>query len=178
MFRGVVADSVRGLEFLLTRPEVDAARVIVAGNDIALITAGLAAGATHVVATPALFYRTAELAPKTQAYPLEEINDYVRLYPARAESVRRTLTCFDLGGFAPHVTAATLLMAGAPGTLLDGAGAAASGHGVAWHRPCSTSLSNRSTRTACTPSAGWPHSAGSRTCRASSRSTGATSAGC
>jgi cephalosporin-C deacetylase len=121
VFRGVVADSVRGLEFLLTRSEVDAARVIVAGNDIALITGGLAAGATHVVATPALFYRTAELAPKTPAYPLEEINDYVRLYPARAEAVRRTLTYFDLGGFAPHVTAATLLMAGAPGTLLDGA---------------------------------------------------------
>ena len=27
---------------------------------------------------PALFYKTAELAPRTQAYPLEEINDYLR----------------------------------------------------------------------------------------------------
>jgi cephalosporin-C deacetylase len=120
MFRGVVADSVRGLEFLLTRREVDATRVVVAGNDIALITAALTAGATHVVATPALFYRTADLAPKTQAYPLEEINDYLRLYPARAGAVRRTLAYYDLLGLAPRVTAATLLMAGAPGTLLDG----------------------------------------------------------
>src|SRR2546425_6443505 len=88
IFRGIVADSVRGLEFLLTRREVDAARVIVAGNDLALITAALTAGATHVVASPALFYRTAELAPQTQAYPLAEINDYPRMYPARAEAGR------------------------------------------------------------------------------------------
>jgi cephalosporin-C deacetylase len=121
VFRGIVADSVRGLEFLLTRAEVDPARVVVAGNDLALITAASTAGATHVVTTPALFYKTAELAPKTQAYPLEEINDYVRTYPARAEAVRRTLAHYDLVSFAPRVAAATLLMAGAPGTLLDGA---------------------------------------------------------
>ena len=120
-FRGVVADAVRGLEFLLTRREVDAAHVIVAGNDFALLTAALTAGATHVVTAPALFYRTAELAPKTQAYPLEEINDYLRLHPARAEAVRRTLAHFDLVGLAPRVAAATLVMAGAPGSLLDGA---------------------------------------------------------
>lgn len=121
IFRGIVADSVRGLEFLLTRPEVDPARLVVAGNDLALITAASTAGAMHVVTTPALFYKTAELAPKTQAYPLEEINDYIRTYPACADDVRRTLAYCDLLGFAPRVTAATLLMAGAPGTLLDGA---------------------------------------------------------
>jgi cephalosporin-C deacetylase len=120
-FRGIVADAIRGLEFLLTRREVDAARVVVAGNDIALLTAALTAGATHVVTAPALFYRTAELAAKTQAYPLEEINDYLRLHPARAEAVRRTLANFDLVGLAPRVTVATLVMAGAPGSLLDGA---------------------------------------------------------
>ena len=119
VFRGIAADSVRGLEYLLTRPEVDSARVVVVGNDLALITAALTAGATHVVTTPALFYKTAALAPKTQAYPLEELNDYVRTYPARAEAARHTLAYWDLLGFAPGVTASTLLMAGAPGTLLD-----------------------------------------------------------
>jgi cephalosporin-C deacetylase len=120
VFRGVVADSVRGLQFLSTRPELDRSRVVVAGNDVALITAALADGATHVVAAPALFYRTAELAPATTAYPLEEINDYLRLYPARAEAVRRTLAYYELQTFAPRVTATTLLMAGAPGSTLDG----------------------------------------------------------
>jgi cephalosporin-C deacetylase len=121
VFRDVVADSVRGLEFLLGRREVDNTRVVVVGNDVALITAGLAGGATHVVATPALFYDTATLAPQSQAYPLEEVNDYLRLYPGRAAAVRRTLAHFDLRASAPRVTAATLLMAGAPGSLLDGA---------------------------------------------------------
>jgi cephalosporin-C deacetylase len=118
-FRGIVADSVRGLEVLLTRREVDRARVVVSGNDIALITAALGSGATHVVTTPALFYRTMELAPKTHAYPLEEINDYLHLHPRRAEAARRTLAHYDLLGFAPRVTGATLVMAGAPGSLLD-----------------------------------------------------------
>jgi cephalosporin-C deacetylase len=120
IFRGIVADSVRGLQFLLTRRELDAARVVVIGNDMALITAALTGGATHVVAAPALFYKTAELAPRTQAYPLEEINDYLRMFPARAEAVRRTLAHYDLCAFAPRVTATTLLMVGAPGALLDG----------------------------------------------------------
>jgi len=120
IFRGIVADSVRGLHYLLTRPELDTARVVMMGNDIALITAALSPGATHVVTAPALFYNTAELAPKTKAYPLEEINDYLRMFPARAEAVRRTLAYYDLRAFAPRVTATTLLMAGPPGSLLAG----------------------------------------------------------
>jgi cephalosporin-C deacetylase len=119
IFRGIVADAVRGLEFLLTRRELDAARVVVVGNDIALITAALHTGATHVVVTPALFYHTAELAAKTQAYPLEEINDYLRAFPAQTAAVHRTLTYYDLHAFAPRITATTLLMAGSPGSLLD-----------------------------------------------------------
>jgi cephalosporin-C deacetylase len=119
IFRNLAADSVRGLEFLLTRPELDPSRVVVVGNDLALITAALHPGATHVVASPALFYRTAELAPRTQTYPLEEINDYLRAFPARAAAVHRTLAYYDLQAFAPRVMATTLLMAGAPGTLLD-----------------------------------------------------------
>jgi cephalosporin-C deacetylase len=118
IFRGLAADSVRGLEFLRTRPELDPSRVVVVGNDLALITAALPSGATHVVSTPAFFYRAAELAPRTQAYPLEEINDYLRASPASAAAVRRTLAYFDLQAFAPRVTATTLLMAGAPGSLL------------------------------------------------------------
>jgi cephalosporin-C deacetylase len=120
IFRSIVADSVRGLQFLSTRGELDRSRVIVVGNDIALITAALMEGATHVVAAPALFYKTAELAPTTQAYPLEEINDYLRLFPEHAEAVRRTLSYYDLRTFAPRVAARTLLIAGAPGSLLDG----------------------------------------------------------
>ncbi len=121
VFRGVVADSVRGLQYLLARPELDRARVVLVGNDVALITAALADGATHVVTSPALFHDTAALAPKTHAYPLEEINDYVRAFPARAAAMRETLAHFDLKTFAPRVTAKTLVLAGARGSALDAA---------------------------------------------------------
>ncbi len=119
IFRGIAADAIRGLEFLLTRPELDPSRVVVVGNDMALITAALGQGATHVVTTPALFYNATELAPRTQAYPLEELNDYNRMFPHQQTSVRQTLGYYDLQGFAPNVTANTLIMAGTPGSLLD-----------------------------------------------------------
>jgi cephalosporin-C deacetylase len=119
IFRGLAADSVRGLEFLLTRPELDPSRVVVVGNDLALITAALHPGATQVVTTPTLFFRTAELAPKTQAYPLEEINDYLRTFPGKAAAVRQTLAYFDLTALAPRVRATTLLMGGPAGSTLD-----------------------------------------------------------
>jgi hypothetical protein len=89
------------------------------GNDLALIAAALHPGATQMVTTPALFYHTAELAPRTQAYPLEEINDYLRTFPGKAAAVHQTLAYYDLTVLAPRVTAATLLMAGPPGSVLD-----------------------------------------------------------
>jgi cephalosporin-C deacetylase len=119
IFRGIVADSVRGLQFLLTRRELDPTRVVVVGNDMALITTALQPGATHVVTAPQLFHDTAELAPKTRAYPLEEINDYLRAFPSRVENVRQTLAYYDLEAFAPRSSATTLVMAGAPGAVPD-----------------------------------------------------------
>ena len=119
IFRGIAADCVRGLEFLLTRPELDPSRIVAIGNDLALITASLHQGITHLICTPDLFHRAADRAPKTDAYPLEEINDYLRLYPNREDAVQQTLSYFDLDWFAPRVKATTLLMAGAPGSLTD-----------------------------------------------------------
>lgn len=120
VFRGVAADSVRGLEYLTARSEVDASRVVLSGNDLALITAALGKGATHVVCAPSLFYDTVTLASRTSSYPLEEVNDYLRMFPSRRDAVVDTLDRFDLRRFAPSVNSRTLLLAGAPGSLLDG----------------------------------------------------------
>ena len=119
VYRGIVADCVRGLEYLAARPEVDGTRIAAIGNDLALTTAALSAQVTHVVCTPALLYATADLAQRTGAYPLEEINDYLRLHPTRREAVHRTLSYFDLRWFGSQVGATTLLMAGADGAALD-----------------------------------------------------------
>jgi hypothetical protein len=40
------------------------------------------------------------------------------MWPGQAEAVQRTLAYYDLRAFAPRVQATTLLMAGAPGSLL------------------------------------------------------------
>ena len=121
VYRGIVADCCRGVEYLASRPEVDGTRIAAIGPDLALTTAALCPQITHAVCGPALSYTAAELAPRTGAYPLEEINDYLRLHPERQELVHRTLSYFDIRWFAPRVSATTLLMAGAGGTALDAA---------------------------------------------------------
>ena len=125
IFRGTAADSVRGMEYLLMRDEVDADRVVAIGNDMALVTAALHDGVTHVVCQPGLLVDTLKLAARTGDYPLEEINEYLNLHPERREAVADTLGYFDLSGFAPRVNARTLLMAGAPGSSLDAEGLSA-----------------------------------------------------
>lgn len=125
IFRGTAADSARGLEYLLTRTEVDAGRVVAIGNDMALITAGLREGATHVICQPGLFVDTLAKAAGTGDYPLEEINDYLKLYPERKDAVSETLSYFELAKFAPRVKARTLLMAGSAGGSLDAHGLSA-----------------------------------------------------
>ena len=121
IYRGIVADCCRGLEYLAGRPEVDGTRLAAIGTDLALVTAALCPQITHLVCSPVNSYRAADLAPGTRAYPLEEINDYLRQNPAQREQVRRTLSYFDLRWFAPQVGANTLLMAEADGNSLDAA---------------------------------------------------------
>ena len=121
VYRGIVADCCRGLEYLVGRPEVDGARVAAIGTDLALITAALCPQVTHAICAPTLMYDAAALAARTTAYPLEEINDYLRRHPDRRERVQHTLSYYDLRWFAPRVRAATLLMAGSAGDALDAA---------------------------------------------------------
>lgn len=122
IFRAIAADCVRGLEFLLSRPEeeVDATRIVASGNDMALLTAALHPGVTHLVFAPQLFFGTSELAQRAREYPLAEVSDYLRLYPSRKAAVEKTLSYYDLRWFAPDVRASTLVLAGPEGSLLDG----------------------------------------------------------
>jgi len=112
IYRGIVADCCRVVDFLLTRPEVDQNRIALVGDDLALLTAALRPAVDALYCAPAIFYATQQLAPRTKGYPLEEINEYVRTDPAKAEQVWRTLAYFDLRHFAPKVPADTLLVTG------------------------------------------------------------------
>ncbi len=118
VFRGIVADAIRGLEFVSMVAEVDASSVVAIGNDVALQAVALVGKASHVVSTPTLFFDSVGLAAHTESYPLAEINDYLRLHPSRRERVAETLSYFDLRNFAPRVNADTLVMVGPVGSAL------------------------------------------------------------
>lgn len=119
MFRQIAADCVRGLEFLLERPKLDPTRLVIVGNDLALITGSLKLGATQIMCTPALFVDTITRASQTDSYPLEEINDYLRHWPKRKAAVAESLSYLDLVRFAPHVNVPTLIIADATGGVMD-----------------------------------------------------------
>jgi cephalosporin-C deacetylase-like acetyl esterase len=115
IYRGIGCDAVRGVDFLLSRPEVDARRIAVVGNDMALLAAALRPQVAAVVMAGPLFYAAADLAPATSAYPWEEINDYTRLNPDRAGEVFGTLGYFDPLHLAPRVRANVYLPHDRPG---------------------------------------------------------------
>ena len=118
VFRGIIADAIRGLEFVSSVAEVDSSSIVAIGSDVALQAVALAGKASHVISAPALFFETLASAARTESYPLEEINDYLRLHPSRSEQVAQTLSYFDLRSFAPLVNASTLVMAGPAGSAL------------------------------------------------------------
>tara|TARA_Y100000996_G_C22553325_1_gene654575 strand:- start:849 stop:1754 length:906 start_codon:yes stop_codon:yes gene_type:complete len=112
IYRGIVADTLRGLDFIITRPEIDKNSLLTYGNDIALLAAALHGAVTHVVATPGYFFDTIDIAKLTNSYPLEEFNDYLRLYPDSEDNVRETLSYFNLRWHAQSISANTLIICG------------------------------------------------------------------
>ena len=111
IYRGIAADSIRGLDFLMTRSEIDKSRVVAWGNDNAILAASLHGAVTHVVTTPAYLVDTVKAASRSSAYPLEEFNDYLRSNPEDETSVDEILQYFNLNWHAQSVDATTLIMA-------------------------------------------------------------------
>jgi cephalosporin-C deacetylase-like acetyl esterase len=111
IFRGFMADVCRAVDYVLTLEAVDRSRIMAAsGTDLPLFAAALRSEITHLIADPVFFYAALDRALQTEAYPLEEINDYLRLYPERREAVARTLAYFEPLFFAPSIQATTLLL--------------------------------------------------------------------
>lgn len=107
-YRGFYVDTWRGIDFLLSRPEVDPTRIGVTGTSqgggLTICTAAMrpevraaAAGAPYLCG----FMDAIEL---THTYPYEEINDYLRQYSDSRPAVEDTLAYFDGLNFADHIT--------------------------------------------------------------------------
>ena len=106
-YRGFYVDTWRSVDFLLSRPEVDPARIGVTGSSqgggLTVTTAAMrpevraaSAGAPYLCG----FTDAIEL---THTYPYEEINDYLRLHPERRAQVEETLAYFDGISFADRI---------------------------------------------------------------------------
>lgn len=117
VYRGVVADCLRGAEFLLGRPEVDPARVAATGDDLAVLTAARRPVFRALKVAHPLLHRLAEAAARGADYPHRELADLLRQRPGAADAVAATLALFDPVRHAPSVRAETLL---AVGTGLEG----------------------------------------------------------
>src|SRR5918911_4324978 len=115
IYRGIVADCLRGAEFLQSLQSVDASRVAITGDDLALIAAARRPGFAAVHAAGFLFYGLMQARECTEAYPVEEINDYLRTYPDCRHNVARTLAYFDPVHHVAGITATTLFSVGSDG---------------------------------------------------------------
>lgn len=124
IYRGIIADTVRAIDFLLGRREIDARRILLTGGDTALIGAALRPQVAAVMSADPIFYAARELAPRSGAYPQEEWNEYARTYPDRAEAIWTTLGYFDPLYFAPKIGADVRLSVGPPGAPFNRATAA------------------------------------------------------
>ena len=111
VYRGIVADTVRGADYIMTRPEVDINRVAAWGYDNAILAAALHDSITHIVSTPAYLFDPIESLSKTDSYPLAEFGDYIRSNPSNSDMARSILEYFNLRWHAQSITANTLIMA-------------------------------------------------------------------
>ena len=115
-YRGFYMDACRAVDFLLSRDEVDGDRIGVTGHSqgggLTVSTAALrpeikvaAAGAPYLCG----YMDSIEL---TDAYPYQEIADYLRLYPERREQVEYTLAYFDGINLAHRITCPIIVSVG------------------------------------------------------------------
>ena len=106
-YRGFYVDCWRGVDFLLSRPEVDPERIGVTGSSqgggLTITTAAMrpeiraaAAGAPYLCG----FLDAIEL---THTYPYEEINDFLRWHPESRRAVEETVGYFDGINFADRI---------------------------------------------------------------------------
>jgi cephalosporin-C deacetylase len=118
IYRGIVADCIRGLEFITSLPQVDRSRVAVVGDDLALMAAARRpelVSALHV--NGLMFHRAMDHRARSEAYPIEELNDEIRFQPAREGAIARTLQYFEPLHHASRVSARTRLACGDPGAI-------------------------------------------------------------
>lgn len=118
-YRGVFVDCVRALDFLTTRPEVDADAIgvtgISQGGGLSIVVAGLDPRPKVAMSDVPFLCHYRRAVEVTDQRPYSELVEFCRSHPGREEQVFRTLSYFDAMNLAPDVTCPTLVSVG----LLD-----------------------------------------------------------
>jgi cephalosporin-C deacetylase len=107
-YRGFYADAWRGIDFLLTCPEVEPTRIGVTGSSqgggMTITTAAMRPEVRAAAAGAPYLCGIMDAIALTHTYPYEEINDYLRLHPDSHNAVAETLAYFDGLNFADSIT--------------------------------------------------------------------------
>ena len=106
-YKGVISDCVRGVDFLLSRPEVDPERIYCCGSSqgggLTLITSALRPEIKAGVSGYPFLCCFPESMRMLRSYPYDELSCYTRAYPDRTEQMLETLQYFDAVNFAPRI---------------------------------------------------------------------------
>ena len=106
-YRGVISDCLRGVDFLLTRPEVDSDRIFAAGSSqgggLTLMASALRTEIKGGVSGYPFLCCHAEAMELTMSYPYRELACYARAYPERKKQMLETLRYFDAVNFAGRI---------------------------------------------------------------------------
>jgi len=115
-YRGLYADACRGVDFLLSRPEVDPARIGMYGSSQSggptVVTSALRPEIRAASAGAPFLCGVDEAIRLTDAYPYQEINDYIAAYPGSRDAVMETLAYFDGMNFAGRVACPLIMNVG------------------------------------------------------------------
>ena len=107
-YRGFYMDACRGVDFLLSRDEVDPTRLGVTGHSqgggLAIVVPALRPEVTVATSGAPYLCGFMDAIELTDGYPYYEIADYLRLHPESRQQVTETLAYFDGISLAPRVT--------------------------------------------------------------------------
>lgn len=102
-YRGVISDCVRGVDFLISRPEVDSQRIYACGSSqgggLTLITTALRSEISGGVSGYPFLCCFPESMKMLRSYPYDELNCYAKAHPDRVSRMLETLRYFDAVNF-------------------------------------------------------------------------------
>ncbi len=106
-YRGVISDCSRGVDFLLSRPEIDSDRIFCSGSSqgggLTLATAGIRAEIRGGVSGYPFLCCYPESMKMLRSYPYDELSCYLRANPEREAQMLETLRYFDGVNFATRI---------------------------------------------------------------------------